>query len=557
MGIKRGIKGAGKWLAFLLLPLLPLAAALALLWFYTMPLVLWASANFLESYGLELRRLEGPALRLDGLEIAGLTLAGDGMTLEADGVSVAFTLAGLLGPDDRDAMRAAYRVEKIDIVDLRVILPAVEAGGGSAAIDVAAALRTLPQTLGALPVGALRLNNFRLTAGANEFLGGMLARTSPLAAELRMASPWPLLLNLESPAPNRFSGSLSGPREVQVEFDAGVAGNDLRGTATLRVAETASANAEFLHRFDGGAGFADIEVPEFNLSGEMPLSALLSLEPPQGDVVAGGISGVGVIEWDGDDVAGVMSLRLEDLSGFIAETAFIDLDTELEFELAPAFGLRSAGPLEASLARVDPGLPLEDLRWNYQFDSARGVLEISQLQAALLGGTVELPSLRLDRAQLESARLSSTLNLILNNVDLAEVTGLANYDELAVTGRISGYLPVRVAPDGLRVEDGLLGALRPGGTIRYTPREPASDPGMQTVYELLSDYHFETLSSHVRLDESGDLLLQTEISGFNPAVNPDQPINLNVNIEDNIPQLLRSLRAGREISRILEEQLNR
>ena len=80
---------------------------------------------------------------------------------------------------------------------------------------------------------------------------------------------------------------------------------------------------------------------------------------------------------------------------------------------------------------------------------------------------------------------------------------------------------------------------------------------MQTVNELLSDYRFESLNSYVRLDESGDLHLQTEITGTNPTVNPDQQINLNVNIVDNIPELLRSLRAGREISRVLEEQLNR
>ena len=80
---------------------------------------------------------------------------------------------------------------------------------------------------------------------------------------------------------------------------------------------------------------------------------------------------------------------------------------------------------------------------------------------------------------------------------------------------------------------------------------------MQTVNELLSDYRFETLNSYVQLDESGDLRLQTEITGSNPTVNPSQPINLNVNISDNIPELLRSLRAGREITRVLEDQLNR
>ena len=267
--------------------------------------------------------------------------------------------------------------------------------------------------------------------------------------------------------------------------------------------------------------------------------------------------GPAVSKWTGSSLGGSMLLRLRDLSGYIAETAFIDLDTDVEFELASDFGLRNARPLEASLARVDAGLPLEDLHWNYSFDSADGVLEIRQLQATLLGGTVNLPVLLLDRRQFESTRPPLALNLVLSDVDLTEVTGLANYDDLAVTGRVSGYLPVRIEPDGIRIEDGLIGALQPGGTIRYTPQQPASDPRMQTVNELLSDYRFETLNSHVQLDESGDLHLQTEITGTNPTVNPGQPINLNVNIVDNIPELLRSLRAGREITRVLEEQLSR
>lgn len=358
----------------------------------------------------------------------------------------------------------------------------------------------------------------------------------------------------------RLAGSLVGPEGPEADFEASVAANGLRGlrgTATLFVGETASANAEFLHSFGDDTGFADIEIPEFNLSGEKPLSSLLAVELPQADVIAGSIAGTGSVEWAGGNFEGGMLLRLRDLSGFIAETAFIGLDTDVDFELTPDLNLRNAAPLEASLARVDPGLPLEDLHWNYEFDSGSGTLEIRQLQAALLGGTVSLPSLRLDRDQLETGRLSAAVNLVLSDVNLAQVTGLANYDELAVTGRVSGYLPVRIEPDGIRIEDGLIGALQPGGTIRYTPRQPASDPRMQTVNELLSDYRFETLNSYVQLDESGDLRLQTEITGTNPAVNPDQQINLNVNIVDNIPELLRSLRAGREISRVLEEQLNR
>ena len=508
---------AGKRLLILLLPLLLLLAAVALLRLYATPIAHWTAAKYLENFDFELRRFDRLELRLDGLDIAGLTLAREGLTLDVSRISADFALP---------------RLEKIEVDHLHLTIPKRETGGGEPVPDAAIVLQTLHE----LPVRELEVAELRLAADGSEFHGSLRAFTAPLRVELDIESPWPLSLQMVSTGADSINAVLDGPGGLQAEFEGSV--------------------------FDDGTGFAAIDVPEFRLSGENPMSSLLPLElfstePLRGDLVAGAISGAGSFGFNGEGFEGGILFRLEDLSGYFAETAFFDLDTVLEIELTPDFALRNAAPLEANLARVDSGLPLEDLRWNYEFDSASGVLEIHRLQAALLGGTVSLPTLRLDRGQLENLQPPVAVNLVLSDVDLALVTGLADYDELAVTGRVSGYLPLRVGPDGIRIEDGLIGALQPGGTIRYTPQQPASDPRMQTVNELLSDYRFETLNSYVRLDESGELLLQTEITGTNPTVNPGQPINLNVNISDNIPELLRSLRAGREISRVLEEQLNR
>lgn len=44
------------------------------------------------------------------------------------------------------------------------------------------------------------------------------------------------------------------------------------------------------------------------------------------------------------------------------------------------------------------------------------------------------------------------------------------------------------------------------------------------------------------------------LSGINPDMDATQPIILNLNIENNVPQLLRSLQAIRSIEDILERQ---
>jgi len=50
--------------------------------------------------------------------------------------------------------------------------------------------------------------------------------------------------------------------------------------------------------------------------------------------------------------------------------------------------------------------------------------------------------------------------------------------------------------------------------------------------------------------------LEVELRGNNPDMNGGQEINLNVNISDNIPTLLRSLQASRVITDALEQSLS-
>jgi hypothetical protein len=45
------------------------------------------------------------------------------------------------------------------------------------------------------------------------------------------------------------------------------------------------------------------------------------------------------------------------------------------------------------------------------------------------------------------------------------------------------------------------------------------------------------------------------LTGTNPDVDPLQPVVLNLGIENNVPQMLRSLQATRSIEEILETKL--
>ena len=64
----------------------------------------------------------------------------------------------------------------------------------------------------------------------------------------------------------------------------------------------------------------------------------------------------------------------------------------------------------------------------------------------------------------------------------------------------------------------------------------------------------DSLTASVDYTEDGDLKLGMRLEGINPDRDPNQPIILNLNVDNNIPQMLRSLQAVRSIEDILERR---
>ena len=126
-----------------------------------------------------------------------------------------------------------------------------------------------------------------------------------------------------------------------------------------------------------------------------------------------------------------------------------------------------------------------------------------------------------------------------------------------MSGSISGEIPITIGADTIGVDGGQLASDDPGGVIRYSSgltQGAAPEGNLAIVTQALSNFEFDTLSSTVDYGNDGELVLTTRLSGINPDTNPDQPIILNLNVDTNIPQMLRSLRAIRTIEDILEER---
>jgi hypothetical protein len=77
------------------------------------------------------------------------------------------------------------------------------------------------------------------------------------------------------------------------------------------------------------------------------------------------------------------------------------------------------------------------------------------------------------------------------------------------------------------------------------------------VRQALSNFQYRSLASGVEYSPDGDLVLSMRLEGRNPDMEGNRPVVLNLTVEDNVPQLLKSLQAARSVEDIIEKRLRR
>ena len=174
-------------------------------------------------------------------------------------------------------------------------------------------------------------------------------------------------------------------------------------------------------------------------------------------------------------------------------------------------------------------------------------LHIETIDMALLGGKVSGRNIHYNRTE---ARNDFALEI--KELDLARVVALEQQQQIEASGTLDGKLPFVLTHTGIRIVNGALHATPAGGVIRYHATEPvqsmaAANPNLKLAVQAFGNYHYQKLDVGVNYTENGDLVLIVAMAGRNPDWNAGQPINLNINLAENIPMLLRSLRSGDDI----------
>jgi hypothetical protein len=80
-------------------------------------------------------------------------------------------------------------------------------------------------------------------------------------------------------------------------------------------------------------------------------------------------------------------------------------------------------------------------------------------------------------------------------------------------------------------------------------------PGTNIVFEILEDLTYHTLETKVNYAPDGNLILNLAIRGISPKLDEKRPIHFNLNLEQNVVQLLKSLRIADDIDDVLDKNV--
>lgn len=304
------------------------------------------------------------------------------------------------------------------------------------------------------------------------------------------------------------------------------------------------------------------------------LSTLATPWPYPFDLERGEVSSDITVSWTGDPrqadermtiQQGTAAVSVSELDGRYRTYEVHGLSMKGTVQLDGMESLSMSEPARVTVASVKGPIEVTRLSCEAQVGkvewrdpSSIAWIDIRHLRAALFGGQVLSEGFRYDPAQ-----PTHRLTLQLQNFEMQKLLNLEPQKGLEGTGLLDGMIPLVISDKRVLVQDGILEGRPPGGVIRYRPPSVAgqavasTNPQMEMVLQALSDFHYNVLAMTVQYQEDGVLLLKTRLEGRNPGWQNGRPVHFNLNIQENIPALLKTLDTVTRVQDVLTERLER
>lgn len=242
------------------------------------------------------------------------------------------------------------------------------------------------------------------------------------------------------------------------------------------------------------------------------------------------------------------------LDGSLQDIIFEGASLKHSMQVLPV--LRSHKQCRITADKIGKGVIAEHIDLALQLGGTMQNVEVHFKEGSLelFGGKV-----RAAPFQMHSAQKKARIQLFLESLDLARMVPLQKVKGLQVAGLVDGSIPLNVGAKGVIVKDGTITQHGPG-TIAYQPNNSGSlkSSGIpEMVIKALEDFQYKSLLTRVDYQPDGRLDLAIQLQGVSPHTGSKRPIHINLNVEQNLLSLLKSLSYSGVVNKQIEKQVKK
>ncbi len=179
------------------------------------------------------------------------------------------------------------------------------------------------------------------------------------------------------------------------------------------------------------------------------------------------------------------------------------------------------------------------------------MVSLSDFSMGIFEGTVAINHFDYDMAKKEG---ETTLQL--SHIPLQKLLDLQGTKKIYATGALKGNIPVKIKNETFEIINGSLNAEEPGQIIYATTAEEraAANPGLRITYEALSNFLYAQMLSSINMAPDGKSAMTVQLKGANPEFQNGRPVELNLTIQQNLQDLMRSISVSSDVDQIISDK---
>ncbi|MBJ7267087.1 YdbH domain-containing protein [Idiomarina abyssalis] len=302
-----------------------------------------------------------------------------------------------------------------------------------------------------------------------------------------------------------------------------------------------------------------VKIHDFNWKQTPQLDTLLKHFTPQVVISKATINGHADVNFDWNDNRWQLDNGQVDIqqSDWVADTLSA-VDSSLNFQFNANNEQLHVNNAQLYISSVQQGFTLGPVTAEFgaqiPFDNPKqSTLNLTSHSIKGLGGSISIPN------QSYSMANKFALPVVFEEISLGELMRQYPSNKVAIDGNVSGTIPVHWDSNQFTVDRGYLNALAPGGHLQVDSSALVSvagnNPSLQTLAGVLSNFYYQQLSTVIDYDKNGKLTLAVKLKGSNPEVENGRPVELNVNLEEDLPALMKGLTLSNSLNEAIRKRV--